>query len=145
MTTTHPLAKPIVAQDRRALARAITLIESGRDDHRADAEALLDNDLLNIIHSSHGTPLGELLGDVARARNNVNSEFTAEQVAEAHNKVSDKTSAAFTMGSRLVMLCKTNPPILAKRDYQGKTLYKFVDPTVGLYLRLMEARKLRKG
>lgn len=32
----------ILKQDRRALARAITLVESGRADHRAEAAALLD-------------------------------------------------------------------------------------------------------
>lgn len=36
------LAKAVLAQDRRALARAITLVESRRSDHRADALALLD-------------------------------------------------------------------------------------------------------
>lgn len=35
------LAKRVLAGERRALARAITLIESGRDDHRAGALALL--------------------------------------------------------------------------------------------------------
>ena len=36
------LADNILAGDRRALARAITLIESSRDDHRADATRLLE-------------------------------------------------------------------------------------------------------
>tara|TARA_R110002110_G_scaffold17648_32_gene75218 strand:+ start:2298 stop:3269 length:972 start_codon:yes stop_codon:yes gene_type:complete len=35
------LAKRVSAQERRALARAITLVESGRADHRADAARLL--------------------------------------------------------------------------------------------------------
>lgn len=35
-------AQAIASGDRRALARAITLVESGRADHRADALALLD-------------------------------------------------------------------------------------------------------
>lgn len=35
------LARQVVDGDRRALARAITLVESTRTDHRADAEALL--------------------------------------------------------------------------------------------------------
>ncbi|KIN60229.1 Arginine/ornithine transport system ATPase [Sulfitobacter noctilucae] len=35
------LATRISAQERRALARAITLVESGRDDHRTQAAALL--------------------------------------------------------------------------------------------------------
>ncbi|MBV7380748.1 methylmalonyl Co-A mutase-associated GTPase MeaB [Maritimibacter dapengensis] len=36
------LAKRVAAGERRALSRAITLVESGRADHRADAVALLD-------------------------------------------------------------------------------------------------------
>ncbi len=36
------LARGVLAGDRRALAQAITLVESGRDDHRADALALLE-------------------------------------------------------------------------------------------------------
>ncbi len=36
------LAERVIAGDRRALAQAITLIESGRDDHRAEAASLVD-------------------------------------------------------------------------------------------------------
>jgi LAO/AO transport system kinase len=39
---TQETSKQIIAGDRRALARAITLIESARDDHRAEATALLE-------------------------------------------------------------------------------------------------------
>src|SRR6476619_6893415 len=42
MTETGDLADAVRAGDRRALARAITLVESTRADHRADAVALLD-------------------------------------------------------------------------------------------------------
>jgi len=38
---TENLAAGVVAGDRRALARAVTLVESGRADHRAEAEQLL--------------------------------------------------------------------------------------------------------
>lgn len=38
----HSLGDKILNGDRRSLARAITLVESQRDDHRADAAALLD-------------------------------------------------------------------------------------------------------
>jgi len=41
-TTQSDLAGRILAGDRRALARAITLVESTRTDHRAQASALLD-------------------------------------------------------------------------------------------------------
>ena len=39
--TAEDMAQRILAGDRRALARAITLVESGRADHRAEARALL--------------------------------------------------------------------------------------------------------
>src|SRR5690349_10743134 len=39
--TVDPLLKPLLAGDRRALAQAITLIESTRSDHRERADALL--------------------------------------------------------------------------------------------------------
>lgn len=39
--SSHPLAAPLLAGDRRALARAITLTESTRADHEAEAQALL--------------------------------------------------------------------------------------------------------
>ena len=37
----HPLAAPLTGGSRRALARAITLTESTRPDHEAQAQALL--------------------------------------------------------------------------------------------------------
>ena len=37
----NPLATKIIAGDRRALARGITLVESTRADHRAEANELL--------------------------------------------------------------------------------------------------------
>jgi len=37
------LSQKIIAGDRRALARAITLVESGREDHRKQARALLES------------------------------------------------------------------------------------------------------
>jgi LAO/AO transport system kinase len=47
------LVEQLRAGDRRALARAITLVESTRDDHRREAEALLDA-LTPAASSSHG-------------------------------------------------------------------------------------------
>jgi LAO/AO transport system kinase len=41
MSSIDNLAKRVVAGERRSLARAITLVESARADHRADAAALL--------------------------------------------------------------------------------------------------------
>ncbi len=42
MTKIENLADGVLAGDRRKLARAITLVESGRDDHRAEADRLLE-------------------------------------------------------------------------------------------------------
>lgn len=42
MTDFKEMAEQILAGNRRALARAITLVESGRDDHRTQALELLD-------------------------------------------------------------------------------------------------------
>jgi LAO/AO transport system kinase len=39
---TAALAERVIAGDRRAVARAITLVESTRSDHRAEAEALIE-------------------------------------------------------------------------------------------------------
>ena len=41
--TTSEMAKAVLNGDRRALARAITLVESARADHRAEAAALLED------------------------------------------------------------------------------------------------------
>jgi LAO/AO transport system kinase len=41
MPPDHPAAAAILQGDRRALARAITLVESARPDHRAEARALI--------------------------------------------------------------------------------------------------------
>ena len=42
MTDTRSLAERVLAGDRRALARAITLVESSREDHRAQATEMLE-------------------------------------------------------------------------------------------------------
>ncbi|WP_338550327.1 methylmalonyl Co-A mutase-associated GTPase MeaB [Roseovarius phycicola] len=42
MTDTQKLAEQLLAGERRALARAITLVESAREDHRATARELLE-------------------------------------------------------------------------------------------------------
>ncbi|WP_075830445.1 methylmalonyl Co-A mutase-associated GTPase MeaB [Deinococcus marmoris] len=47
----HPLAAPLLSGSRRALARAITLSESTRADHEAEAQALLSEVALNAGQS----------------------------------------------------------------------------------------------
>lgn len=50
-----PLHAPLLAGDRRALARAITLVESTREDHRLRADALLS---ALLPHTGRSTRLG---------------------------------------------------------------------------------------
>src|SRR5258706_15856764 len=50
-----PLLAPLLAGDRRALAQAITLIESTRGDHRERADALL---AAGLPHSGKSVRLG---------------------------------------------------------------------------------------
>ena len=52
MTDIKKLAEKIVAQDRRALSRAITLVESSREDHRAQAVELVQR-----LHQNSGQAL----------------------------------------------------------------------------------------
>ena len=52
MTDIKKLAEKIVAQDRRALSRAITLVESSRGDHRAQAVELVQR-----LHQNSGQAL----------------------------------------------------------------------------------------
>ena len=49
------LAKAVCSGNRRALARAITLIESTREDHRAQAEKLLE---YLLPHTGHAARIG---------------------------------------------------------------------------------------
>lgn len=52
MTDIKRLAEKIVAQDRRALSRAITLVESSREDHRTQAD-----DLVQLLHQTDNQAL----------------------------------------------------------------------------------------
>ena len=52
MTDIKKLAEKIVAQDRRALSRAITLVESSREDHLAQAVELVQR-----LHQNSGQAL----------------------------------------------------------------------------------------
>ena len=60
------LVKPLLAGDRRALARAITLIESTRADHRERADVLLAE---LLPHTGKSVRLGITGGDRFVIRN----------------------------------------------------------------------------
>lgn len=104
-----------------------------------DAQALLDSELLEITHSKKSNQFEAFLYSLAGSECNANSEFYAEQAAQALRDQSHEAVTALSIGSRMAMLCKTDPPILTKREHHSKVLYKFADPTFGFYLRLMQS------
>jgi LAO/AO transport system kinase len=66
MSEVKSLAEAVVAGDRAALARAITLVESEREDHRADAQELLAKVAVLAVDPSSRLTGGSILGDKAR-------------------------------------------------------------------------------
>jgi LAO/AO transport system kinase len=74
------LAQQVVAGDRRALARAITLAESTRADHRADAEALLAEVL---PHSGSSVRVG-ISGSPGAGKSTFIEALGGHLVAEGH-------------------------------------------------------------
>ena len=82
-TTAQTLAGEIVGGDRRGLARAITLVESTRADHRVDAAALLDE---LLPHTGHAIRIG-----ISGAPGVGKSTFI-EQLRFAHRRTLDTAS-----------------------------------------------------
>ena len=112
---------------------------------KMDAQALLDRDLLDLMHSRKSNQLETFLFALASTDFNEDSEFYAEKAAQTQREQTDEKVTALSIGSRLSMLCKSSPPILSKREYHHKVLYKFCDPTFGFYLRLLQADKGDSG
>ena len=86
---TGNLAREVVDGDRRAPARAITLVESTRTDHRADAEALLAEILPHVggavrvaQYRTFGTP--ELAHAVVEALDGRTAALMANHGAVTH-------------------------------------------------------------
>jgi GTPase len=80
MTQTAKLADAVRAGDRRALARAITLVESTRGDHRADAIALLE---ALVPHTGGATRLG-ISGAPGAGKSTFIETFGVHLVDSAH-------------------------------------------------------------
>ena len=79
--TPGDLASQVVAGDRRALARAITLVESTRDDHRAESVALL-NELLP--HTGGASRVG-ISGAPGAGKSTLIDALGSHLVADGHD------------------------------------------------------------
>ena len=87
MTATAPqdaarLAEAVRSGDRRALARAITLIESTRADHRATADALLAQDVRPAGDAALEREDGESKGRYRLVLNGVEAEMTYSRAGD---------------------------------------------------------------
>ncbi len=80
MPQTVALAEKVLAGDRRALARAITLIESTRADHRAEAEALL----ARLLPRSGGSVRLGISGVPGVGKSTFVERFGLDLIAQGH-------------------------------------------------------------
>jgi len=105
------LAKSVLDGDRRALAQAITLIESTRDDHRAAASDLLEK---LMPHSGHSIRLG--ISGVPGVGKSTFIEALGNHVIDAGHQVAVLTvdpSSAISGGS--ILGDKTRMELLSRR------------------------------
>lgn len=76
----HPLAGAIRGGDRRALSRAITLVESERHDHRADAARLLDE----ILPSTGGATRVAVTGSPGAGKSTLIETLGLHLIEQGH-------------------------------------------------------------
>ncbi len=100
------LAEAVAAGDRRALARAITLIESSRRDHRARAQALLER---LMPHTGRSTRLG-ISGTPGVGKSTFIEAFGLHLIGQGHQVAvlavdpSSKRSGGSILGDKTRML-----------------------------------------
>lgn len=125
MSPAHPLAAPLLAGNRRALAKAITLVESHRPEHEREAQALL-NELLP--HAGHSLRVG--LTGVPGVGKSTLIEALGMFLAEAGHKVavlavdpSSKRTGGSIMGDKTRMPQLTvHPNAFIRPSPSGGTL-----------------------
>ena len=109
---TEALAVAVLAGDRRALAQAITLVESTRSDHRADANDLLER---LIPHAGNSIRLG--ISGVPGVGKSTFIEALGNHLIDAGHKVAVLTvdpSSAISGGS--ILGDKTRMEMLSRRS-----------------------------
>lgn len=112
MATVASLAAGIRAGDRSALARAITLVESGREDHRAEATALLDE---LVGDTGAATRLG-ITGSPGAGKSTFIEAFGVHLVRAGHRVAVLAVDPSSTVSGGSILGDKTRMPKLAAEE-----------------------------
>lgn len=120
-----PLHAPLLAGDRRALARAITLVESTREDHRLRADALLS---ALLPHTGGSTRLG-ITGIPGVGKSTFIERFGLELIGQGHRVAvlaidpSSKRTGGSILGDKTRMeLLSRDPGAFIRPSPAGTTL-----------------------
>jgi len=111
-TETPELAKAVLEGDRRALAKAIALVESTRPDHRRQAEVLLGT---LLPHSGQAIRLG-VTGTPGVGKSTFINRFGAELVADGHRLAVLAVDPSSRMTGGSILGDKTRMPDLTGGD-----------------------------
>ena len=107
---TEELATAIRAGDRRALARAVTLVESTRADHREQAEALVE---ALLPHTGHATRLG-ISGPPGAGKSTFIERFGLDGLSRGHTVAVLAVDPASKSGGGAILGDKTRMTELSR-------------------------------
>jgi len=107
---TEELATAIRAGDRRALARAVTLVESTRADHREQAEALVE---ALLPHTGHATRLG-ISGPPGAGKSTFIERFGLDGLSRGHTVAVLAVDPASKRGGGAILGDKTRMTELSR-------------------------------
>ncbi len=139
MTAAQPLAEALRRGDRRALARAITLVESTRADHRAAAEELL---AAVLPHTGNSVRIG-ISGPPGAGKSTFIERFGLDGVARGRHVAVLAVDPASKRGGGAILADKTRmaelgalaiclyPPVIGgPRPWRCRTAHPRGDPLV---------------
>ncbi len=111
MTTAPSLLQDLLRGDRRALARAITLAESTRPDHRAEAEELLS---AVLAHTGNSTRIG-MSGPPGAGKSTFIERFGLDGISRGRRVAVLAVDPASKRGGGAILADKTRMPELGRR------------------------------
>lgn len=104
------LARGVLSRQRRALAKALTLVESARADHRADAEALMDR---IMPHTGQALRIG-LSGVPGVGKSTFIERFGQDRIAEGHRVAVLAVDPSSKRGGGSILGDKTRMEVLSR-------------------------------